>query len=371
MRTARQIDDERHSAVAPASDSIRNDNVRVFPMRCPRCRRRAEPDFSCASGISSVRCSACGDVPLLEADPAAAARRGSVEEEETHAALRNHLDDAVNRLRRDYEVVERRLLLLRAGTDIAAGAIVVIVALFVLNVVFPVGDEPAAPRWRAPERAPSPRIAAVPAERLGFAASGIGAAPPVTASPEIPASRLEDPGSSAPSTEPGEPPEQPVESAHVDAEPSASPPALPAALVDPAPKRIALAAPPRVAVRSAIAEPGIDRPRSPATDVDGPVPTAETAPATTAPIVAPPIVASAVLPQPPPPGPWARLEPGLTVEEVRALLGEPRWSEASLSHRFWMYEVRSILGAGVVVFENGRVFSWRGPSGEEGHARID
>jgi hypothetical protein len=59
--------------------------------------------------------------------------------------------------------------------------------------------------------------------------------------------------------------------------------------------------------------------------------------------------------------PWTRIEEGMTKHEVSSMLGPPRWHERTLTSDFWMYETKSILAGGVIVFQDGRVFSWRGP----------
>jgi len=60
---------------------------------------------------------------------------------------------------------------------------------------------------------------------------------------------------------------------------------------------------------------------------------------------------------------WGKLEEGISQNRVNWLLGRPRWIERTLAFEFWMYEVKTPLGSGVVTFENGVVYSWRLPAG--------
>jgi hypothetical protein len=59
--------------------------------------------------------------------------------------------------------------------------------------------------------------------------------------------------------------------------------------------------------------------------------------------------------------PWIGIDEGMTKQQVVNALGPPRWQERTLTSDFWMYETKSILAGGVIVFQNGRVFSWREP----------
>ena len=43
----------------------------------------------------------------------------------------------------------------------------------------------------------------------------------------------------------------------------------------------------------------------------------------------------------------------MTAAEVHQLLGSPRWESCALFQEFWMYQMKSILAAGVVVFDSG------------------
>lgn len=69
------------------------------------------------------------------------------------------------------------------------------------------------------------------------------------------------------------------------------------------------------------------------------------------------------LPQPPDPSKWRSLRRGMSRAAVRALLGDPKWTDHSRNIDFWLYEEDSIFGKGWVAFYDmdGPVSTWREP----------
>jgi hypothetical protein len=59
---------------------------------------------------------------------------------------------------------------------------------------------------------------------------------------------------------------------------------------------------------------------------------------------------------------WTKLERGMSRQEIRSLLGEPRWIDRLMAGEFWLYAERSIFGRGWVAFsDGGTVIEWSEP----------
>jgi hypothetical protein len=59
--------------------------------------------------------------------------------------------------------------------------------------------------------------------------------------------------------------------------------------------------------------------------------------------------------------PWGKLQKGMTRNQVRQILGEPKWTEGGISGESWMYLEHTTLGCGSVSFEGGVVETFRDP----------
>lgn len=75
----------------------------------------------------------------------------------------------------------------------------------------------------------------------------------------------------------------------------------------------------------------------------------------------PPRVAVVPSPTPLPKG-WRDLRKDMTREDVRNLLGDPKWTEKWVDSEFWGYGAkRHIMAPGVVVFDGSEVETWKLP----------
>lgn len=59
--------------------------------------------------------------------------------------------------------------------------------------------------------------------------------------------------------------------------------------------------------------------------------------------------------------PWGKVQQGMTRDEVRRILGQPKWTEGGIAGGTWMYLEHTTMGCGSVAFVDGRVESVRDP----------